>query len=209
MQTMSPASILVNTALARARDPKGMATPAFPTSAIPLLSTACGLVSTSQQVINGIVGDVIQSFALTVQPRTLIYQVSASVPASVKIETVRDASGRDLDYMGEDINQLAWLDTRWVTKTDAAPRCWMQCGRDLLILYPGVNTAQTVNVVCSTLTAALQNPNDVSVVQPETDNLVLDLVELLLLLKARDYAPLKTTLDRFQARLAEEQVEQR
>src|ERR1039458_4669940 len=49
------------------------------------------LLSYSQQVINGILGDVTGTASLLVQPRSTLYQISAFLPAAVKIQAIRDA----------------------------------------------------------------------------------------------------------------------
>jgi hypothetical protein len=157
------------------------------------------LLSYSQQVINGILGSVTGSFPLLVQPRTPIYQISAFLPACVKIQAIRDAGGRDLEPMP--FEALSWLDMKWVTSIADGPRGYALAGRDVLVIYPGLKVAQTVTVVYSTLTPALATKADSTVVPAEDDHAVYDLTEVLLLLKNRDMAGCKTVMDRMAGRI--------
>jgi hypothetical protein len=185
---------LVTTILDRARDPQGIAT---------TRASCLSLASTCQQVTNGAVGDVIVTNSLTMPPRTLIYQLSVYLPDCLKIHTIRDSSNRDLSWLEGGVNELAQIDLSWPFQVASQPRCWAMAGRDLLIMYPGVNTATTVNVVYTQITPALKNEaNDSTVVANETDYAVMTLTELLLLLKARDYAAFAPALKRYQEQVS-------
>lgn len=185
---------LVTTILDRARDPQGIAT---------TRAQCLSLASTCQQVTNGAVGDVIVSASLTLQPRTLIYQLSTYIPDCLKVQTVRDLSNRELSWIEGGVNELAQINLSWIFQVANQPRCWTTAGRDLLILYPGVNTLTTVTVVYTQITPALLNENnDSTVVANETDYAVMTLTELLLLLKARDYAAVAPALKRYQEQVS-------
>ena len=166
-----------------------------------------GIISLSQQVVNGILGDVVATTNLVVQPRTTIYQISSFLPSCVKIQAIRDAGGRDLEPLP--FNALSWLNLKWVTSIADSPRGFATAGRDVLILYPGVHTAQTLTVAYTNLTAALVTPADSTVVPNEDDDLIYDLTEALLLLKNRDMAGCKTVVDRFNASVKELKGERR
>src|SRR5258708_3354716 len=130
---MLPGGALVTEALGRARDPQGTATTRIQTLA---------LVSTAQQVVNGILADIIGSANVVVQPRTALYQISAYLPSAVQILAVRDASGRDLEPLNS-IDQLFWISSHWLTAVGSEIRSFLSIGRDLLILYPNVLAPQT------------------------------------------------------------------
>lgn len=168
------------------------------------------LLSYSQQVVNGSLsnghdsslGDITGSAPLVLQPRTPIYSVSGFVPGGVKILAIRDNSGRDLEPMTEFV-QLIQTDLKWVTRTADAPRGWCYAGRDVLIVYPAVLSPQTVTVVYSLLTPTLATTADTTVVPNETDDVVFDLAEALLLLKGRDLNGVATVVARFSKRMGE------
>lgn len=166
-----------------------------------------GIISLAQQIVNGILGDVVGTASLVVQPRTTIYSISSFLPSCVKIQAVRDASGRDLEPIP--FNALSWLNMKWPTSIADSPRGFALAGRDVLILYPGVHTAQTLTVVYTNLTAPLTTTADSTVTPSEDDDAIYDLTEVLLLLKNRDMYGAKTVIDRMGSRLKELKDERR
>lgn len=159
------------------------------------------LLSYSQQVVNGVLGDVTGSASLVLQPRTPIYQLSSVLTSAVKIQAVRDASGRDLEPIP--FEALSWLSMKWFTAVSDYPRGFATAGRDLLIIFPAVRTAQTVTVVYSNLTATLNSTGQTTAVPNEDDDAVYDLAEALLLLKNRDMPGCKMVIERFSQRIKE------
>jgi hypothetical protein len=182
----------------RVRDPYFQATTQLQT---------INLLSLSQQVVNGILGDNVSTTSLVLQPRSLIYQISAFLPAVVKIQAIRDSGGRDLEPMPFD--SLSWLDMQWVTSTADAPRGYALAGRDILVIYPGVRSVQTLTVVFTNLTPVLATTADSTVLPNEDDDATYDLTEALLLVQHRDMAGLKTITDRLNARIKELRGERR
>lgn len=158
------------------------------------------LLSYGQQVVNGILWDVTGSASLVLQPRTLIYSVSGFLPSAVRILAIQDASGRNLVPIGPH-ESLTWANPRWVTAVSDAPRGWAMFGRDVLVIYPGVRSQQTLTVTYATLTAALATTADSTVVPNEDDDAVMDLAEILLLMKNRDMGPCQNAMERFAARI--------
>ena len=177
---------------ARVRDPNFNATTQL---------QVINLLSWSQQVVNGALDEETGTQPLVIQPRTTIYQLSSFVPGAVRVQGIRDASNRDLDSISYD--NLRQIDARWPVAVSDAPRSWCQCGRDLLIVHPGVNLPQTLTVIYTLLTPALAGTGDTTVVQDETDHAVLDLGELLLLIQHRDLSPFQNAMERFEARIKE------
>jgi hypothetical protein len=77
-------------------------------------------------------------------------------------------------------------------------------------VHPGIETnPTTLTVIYTLLTPVLAGTSDTTVVQAETDDAVLDLGELLLLLQHRDLSPFKDALDRFVARMKQLKGERR
>jgi hypothetical protein len=159
------------------------------------------LASYAQQVINAALHDVVASASLTLTPRQNIYQLSSVLPSAVKVLAVRDASGRDLQPMYGEAEEVAVADLQWLTAVSDAPRNYGVIGRDLLFIYPGVRVAQTLTVFYSELTPTLALTTDTTVVPNEDDDAIFDLVEALLLLKNRDLLGAPAAIARFRDRI--------
>lgn len=189
---MTPADTLAAQVADRARDPNFQGT----SQANTIL-----LASYAQQMVNGMLHDVVVSAPLTLTPRLNYYQLSTLFPSLVKLLAVRDASGRDLVPMYGGAEELSWADMRWPSSTTDAPRSFAVVGRDQLIIYPGVKTAQTVTLFYSQLTPVLVAGAS-TVVPNEDDDAVYDLTEALLLIKNRDLFGASAAMDRFKERIA-------
>lgn len=166
------------------------------------------LLSYSQQVVNGVLSDVVQSAPLTLPPRTLIFGLSTFVPAAIKVLAITDASGRDLEPFPE-IESLQWLDMHWPSAVADFPRGYCQVGADTLIVYPAIKASQTLTVKFSQYLAPLATVADATVVPAEDDSAVNSLTEALLLLKNRDLNALGKTVERFMKRIEELKQEKR
>jgi len=161
-----------------------------------------GLLSYAQQVINGSLDEETGTASLVLQPRTAIYRISSFLPSAVRVQGIRDASGRDLDPISYE--NLQQIDLNWPVAISDHPNSFCQCGRDLLIVHPGIgNNPTTLTVIYTLLTPALATIADSTVVQNETDDAVLDLTELLLILQHRDLSPFQNALGRFTTRMKE------
>lgn len=185
----------------RARDPLFMGT---------TQQQVIGLLSYAQQVVNGILSEIVGNATLTLQPRSVIYQISSVFPLAVKVLTVQDGTNRDLDAISYDM--LQQIDLHWNTAVNGyrpEPTSFTTCGRDLLILHPGVTMVRPMLVIYSVLTAPLLTPADSTVLFSESDNAVMDIGEILLLLKGRDFTPVQDAIARLKSRLVEEETEQR
>ncbi len=196
---MTNLGVMSAQAASRARDPNFGAT---------TQPQVINLLSYSQQVVNGSLDEETGTASLVLQPRTVIYSISGFLPAAVRVQGIRDASGRDLDSISYE--NLQQIDLNWPFAIADAPRSFCQCGRDLLIVHPGIETnPTTLTVIYTLLTPVLAGTSDTTVVQPEADSAVLDLAECLLVLQHRDLTAFKEVHDRLVARMKELKSERR
>lgn len=159
------------------------------------------LLSFAQQVVNGALAHVTRLDQLPLISRQVIYPIFAMLPNSVRVLAVRDASGRDLVPFGE-FAGLWQADTAWPSKVSSAPRSYTLCGRDLLIVYPGVDISPpTLTVVSAALTTVLTSGAQTTQITNDDDDAVMDLAEVLLLLKSRDIPDCLKIIERFKARM--------
>lgn len=176
----------------RARDPNQTGT---------TQANVISLFSFCQQVVNGITADVTVQDSLAMTAQQLIYPIFANMPDSVRVLAVRDASGRDLVPLG-DFAALGQVKNSWPILYSSAPRSYTLCGRDLLIIYPGVAVSPpTLTVISAALTTALTSGTQTTQVTNDDDDAVMDLCEALLLLKSRDIPDCQKIIERFKARM--------
>lgn len=159
------------------------------------------LFSFCQQVVNGILADVTELDPLTLTARQNIYPIFANLPNSVRVLSVRDASGRNLNPF-RDFAALRQVATNWPSAVSDTPRSYGLCGRDLLIVYPGVGVSPpTLTIISAALTTPLTLPAQTTQVTNDDDDAVMDLAEVLLLLKSRDKPDCLKIIERFKTRI--------
>jgi hypothetical protein len=108
---MTNLGVMSAQAASRARDPNFAAT---------TQPQVINLLSYSQQVVNGSLDEETGTASLVLQPRTVIYSLSGFLPAAVRVQGVRDASGRDLDPVSYE--NLQQIDLNWPFAIADAPR---------------------------------------------------------------------------------------
>ena len=146
-------------------------------------STVLALLSESQRLVNGIAEEVVATASLTVPPYRTILPIEENVPTALRVTGVRDESGRSLTPVPW--NALAHANRRWWRATSTRSRVWSTIGRDMLVVSPAAPDTQTLTVVFVKRTDALATEAAITEVITSTDDVVCDLTEALLLLKAR------------------------
>jgi hypothetical protein len=186
---MMVAAEAVTTLLRRVRDPQG--SQHSPTTVLRLLTEA-------QRTLNTLYSDVTESADLDVQPRVMHLPLSAAFPRAIRLLSVRTFGGsRDLTEL-PDWRQLATLDRRWFRRQGDRHLVWAPVGRDAFVIWPGVERIVTITAIYARMTDDLRLDSTI-----ELDNglhpLLFDLVEGMLLLRGRMFAPLTAVLERLKA----------
>lgn len=168
---------LIDQVLQRVRDPQG--TTASREFVLKLLSSA-------QQLLNAKTGYVTDEATLVTEPLRCFYPIQALLPQSQKVMYVRDASDRDL--LPVTWRSFWYMKRGWPREVAERLQLWSTVGRDVLVLWPTLRASETVTVVSAKLTTPLVNEHE----SPELpDNLLpmlVDLTEVLTLLKMRKQA---------------------
>ena len=173
----------------RARDPYQTGTPH---------PNVRALLAYLQIIINQATGAVIYDSPLTLQPRLPTYGVSGNGLGYP--EGIRDDTGRDLDPL-TDTATLRWINERWWRETAGAPRSWLLCGLDLILIHPAPVSAITARVRHRGITGPLNNDADLLECPDEDIRLLLLAGEALLDLKSRDLPSCQIAWDNFLAEL--------
>jgi RES domain-containing protein len=111
-----------------------------------------------------------------------------------------------LDYM-RDWKVLVQADRHWCRAVGSRLKAWAMIGRSLLVLYPGLDTADSVTLVYVKNTDTLTHISNVLEVPDKDLPQVLDVAESLLLLRERRLLSAEAAVRRFTTRLGLQNVE--
>lgn len=185
---MATAGTYVDVVMRRTRDPNAVGlTRAF----------VRDLISRSQRMVNAQMRTVKESITLTTNPNQQFYAVTVNAPASVRVEYVREGE-RDLRKVP--FQELSQADTKWFRKVGDKFELWSPVGRDMIVIHPAKPVSSSVEVVCTKLTTDLTT-DAVHAEMPEDDMThVIDLAEVLTLLKQRRWEMLEPILQQYMDR---------
>lgn len=187
---MPPYRGFIDTVLQRLRDPQGT------THARSHVLTT---MVHAERVVNAALGLVLRTTTLSTQASRIFYSVTAELPTSMKIRGVRDVE-RNLDFLP------SWMDLwfthrEWHRTQSGMLRAYGLAGRDVLVLWPSRDRDGTVDVVHS-LMIPLPATEDEAVTLPDhAMPCVMDLTELLLAVKGRNYPPVDPAMDSIKKRI--------
>lgn len=157
------------------------------------------VASKCQQIVNAARQIILDSTTLSTVPYLQIYDISTLVPEQVHVLSVREAT-RDLDRL-RDWRELSWRDRRWFRKTSSRFESFAQLGRDILIVHPAKEEESSVTVVYVKLLDPFESMASTVELHEEHIPLVVDLAELLLLLKERRLDSIPSLIQRVQRAL--------
>lgn len=163
---------------------------------------ATNIYSLCEQVINTYTQRVLTTETLTVPKEKLLFHYRIEFPTSIDITSIRDSStGRRVEKASSLI-ELSAYDPDGFRKIDGTQlEVWCQISRDLLILYPGLAAASTVDVTYVTLlteyTDFAVSYNTNSQLPDEDVELALELAEIILLARFRQLKEFKSKMEIF------------
>lgn len=146
------------------------------------------MLSHAQFAINVNRKSVMETTALATEKLRLFYPILGLLPNSLKVETVRDGN-RDLDRIT--LKALTHSNLSWFREIGDRFEAFVIIGRDLLILYPALPFASSVNVVYSKKPAVLLNSASNIELSDEDILPLIDLTSIILLARARKFDTLE------------------
>ena len=182
------ASTLIDIVSRRTRDPNLIGnTRAFVRS----------IISRSQQMVNAHLRLVFDTASLTTLRRTMLYPIQANLPDAVRIDEVLF----DTDFR---LNKSPWgslirSDWNWHRSIGTSLMAFSTIGRDLLLLYPGLDNDNSVTVNYVTLTSVLTQESTPTEIPDADLTHVLNLSETILLLKSRKLDLAEVSLKKVEA----------
>lgn len=141
------------------------------------------ILSRSQRAVNAHLRRIFSTATLTTTRRTMLYPIQGNLASAVEIDEIL----YETDYRLEKIpwRSLMHGDWEWHRAIKSDMLAFSVIGRDLLLLYPGLNRDSSVEVGYVKLTNKLV-AEDTQTEIPDEDMLsVLALSEAILLMKAR------------------------
>lgn len=149
------------------------------------------LLSWAQRMINARNRTITKTATLTTEPDTLVYGVDANFPDAIRITSIRQAERDVLEVPYKTLRQMR---ANWSRHPGTRFDLWAYAGRDLLVLYPMVSSAVSLEVRYVKLLDELVN--DASATELPDDELpaVLDLAEMLVHLRQRNFTRLREML---------------
>lgn len=158
----------------------------------------------AQRYLNGILGLVITSSTLTLNPGQNFYKLSDSLPLCIRVVGLRGSFGnRELAELPS-IDSLMIYGPRWTRAIGPYIESWTTVGRDVLVIYPAIFQVATIDAFYVKLCNAFSSGATVSEFSTEQCGLIVTLTEALLLLRQRDLAAAGRAMDRLQQALTPE-----
>lgn len=178
---------VLETVLARVRDPGGAVH--TPVLAQSLLSRLQWLFNTSRRLV-------IQDFTLTVQPNLQFYTLAEATgdlgtPQGIHVLRILH-NNRPLERLT--LSHLRVLDAHWPRTVSGRLEGFIQLGFSLVMLWPALETQDTVTVSITKLTTPLEQlgPNDLLDIPSQSTSTLAQMLECLLLLRQRDILAFQT-----------------
>jgi len=202
MGTLTAGTIMQNVLVA-VRDPSafGAATVTPPTTASGQ-TFALSVINEAQAKVNAAEAQVVASQSVSVSAGQALVRIAANLPQAIRIVRVWDANNNELQRI--DLRTIAFPGSNWFSLTGTTTS-WGLIGHDLLLLYPAPTAATTFTVFY------IQDPSTVALSQSSTLVLsddsaqqVMDLAEVILLIKLRSLEYAAATLARLQSRYAKQ-----
>lgn len=163
------------------------------------LSQAMQILSHCQRVVNAGRGQVTASNTFSTSAEKLVYTYRDQLTEAVDIIAMRD--GNRYLHRFDTLFELTAYDPDWFRKIDGTQHeFFCQIGRDLLIIYPGQASADSLTAVYSKLTdeqsdGVAHYDNEMELDDVDSD-IAVGLAEVLLLLKSRRIATAKERVAR-------------
>lgn len=143
---------------------------------------------------------------LTTKAFQQVYLVINEIPLGVKIQAVRARGGgisvseeRDLERVS--LKSLAHIDLNWFGKVGPRIEVFATVGRNILILYPTLDSDSTVRIISSSKITAFSDDADTVTLTDEDSLPMIDLAQIILLIRARVTGTLKTKIEELAERM--------
>lgn len=180
------------TILRRVRDPGGLG---------HSTTLAMDLLSRSQQLISAQKNKVLAEGTLATIDSQLFYPILANFPGAIRLTEIREGN-RQLDFVP--FREFCYFKTDWLRDVGDYHKMWSTIGHDLLILYPAVAESHSLTVEYTKLLDEVTAPAQTFELSDDEMLETMELTEILLYLRSRDFDSLNKLIPRFKEHLSDE-----
>jgi hypothetical protein len=147
------------------------------------------ILSKAQRMVNARKQYVLVEEAFSTSPYQIVYDLRTTFPNAVDIVRIEKSEVRLIHL--ENWRQLWLMSSGWFRQTGTTARIWSKVGRTHFMIWPGVATAYSVNVLYSKLCNKLEE--DVTALEVPDDEMheVLRVAEMVMSVRSGNYAALK------------------
>lgn len=182
---------LVDELLARTRDIGAAATTRAQVR--KLLRHAEGLL--------GVHGAYVETFTMTSTAGGVIFPLLTFIADGTRIGRILEIRSQGKSLVSASLSDLRGTGPSWLASPGEVHEAWLQWGWDQLVLWPRVPTAQLLEIVATAAPLALDNAysgtdTDTLTLTSKWSSQVLDLAEVLMLLRWRHLDGLRVPLER-------------
>lgn len=171
------AHTLIDQVLQRVRSPEGVTAPR---------DFVRRMLSVSQNLVNAKLNLVFDDATLVTEPQRVFYPVKAMLPGAQKPLFVKEGA-RSLVYTPW---RTFWYMKRgWPREIAERYQLWSLIGRDVLVVWPASRVATALTVTSTRLCASVADEDALMELPDDTLPMVVDLAEVLTLLRMRNLDP--------------------
>lgn len=156
------------------------------------------LLDRAQVVLNARTQSVLVTTNLACTAHQALYTVESDLTTTTEVTSIRDQN-RPLDRA--DWRTLRRVSPTWLEDESGDVVQWAPIGRSLFILSPRPPDGRTVEVIGTKITATLSDDTTVLEMEAEKEDILMDLVTAMLLIRQRDLDQVKPALEQLSAKL--------
>jgi len=180
-------STLITATLRRIRDTGALAS---------ARNTVRDVLSGAQKSVNVGTFAQVESAGLTINAQQLVYQIATVLPRAGRILGITHES-REIGFTSW--SQLKNIDPEWFRRIGPRILTWSLIGRDILVIYPALNTADGVGVSYVITPTTIADETESNQIPDDETPLMVSVAEVILRIRARQLGGLAQEIKSIEA----------
>lgn len=157
------------------------------------------MLSRCQQLVNAAFDSIVITLDFPTGPRQQVFTLTDIAPDVLKVLSVRDQH-RDLSVIP--FNRLKHISVHWFGQSGPRWETFAKVGKTMLVVHPMKLSADTLTLVYDQILPVLGGDLDVCPLPDDQIPVLTKLTEAMLLLRQRNFDPVKNILDTLVADMA-------